>query len=85
MRAQAGIHKAIAGMKPADKLAEVRSMCREGPTGMLGDGVNDAPALASGDLGIAMGAAGSEVAIHSASYAYGFIISAKCDTMMSRI
>ncbi|MCX5633977.1 MAG: cation-translocating P-type ATPase [Phycisphaerae bacterium] len=55
---------------PQDKLAIVEQMKKDGHiVAVVGDGINDAPALASGDLGIAMGAAGSDVAINSASIA----------------
>ncbi len=55
---------------PQDKLAIVEQIKEQGHTVVVvGDGINDAPALAAGDLGIAMGAAGSDVAINSASIA----------------
>jgi Cd2+/Zn2+-exporting ATPase len=55
---------------PQDKLSIVEQIRSDGHTVVVvGDGINDAPALAAGDLGIAMGAAGSDVAINSASIA----------------
>jgi len=55
---------------PQNKVDFVRQMRGKGyRVGVVGDGVNDAPALAAGEIGIAMGAAGSDVAIHSATIA----------------
>jgi len=65
-----GCEEVAADCRPQDKVAFVRAVKQAGHrVAVVGDGVNDAPALASGDIGIAMGAAGSEAAIHSATIA----------------
>ncbi|MFI8525648.1 heavy metal translocating P-type ATPase [Promicromonospora sukumoe] len=70
LAAQAGIADVRAGLLPADKAAAVESFGARGTTAMIGDGVNDAPALAAADVGIAMGVSGSDAAIESASVAF---------------
>lgn len=67
---EAGIDEFRAGLLPTDKVEAVRSLKQSGAkVAMIGDGINDAPALAEADVGIAMGVAGTDVALESADAA----------------
>ncbi len=63
--AQAGVDEVIAGVLPDGKESVIRSLKKQGRTAMVGDGINDAPALTRADVGIAIGA-GTDIAIDAA-------------------
>ena len=67
---QAGVDLVYAGLKPEDKVTRVRELeAAAGHVAMVGDGVNDAPALAAAHVGVAMGAIGTDVALETADVA----------------
>ena len=67
--ATAGIDDIHAALLPTEKADVIERLRSHGPVVMVGDGINDAPALATADVGIAMGAAGTDVAIEAADVA----------------
>lgn len=68
--AEAGVDEVHAEQLPADKAAHIRRLVEQSPTAMIGDGINDAPALASATVGIAMGVTGTAAAVESADIAF---------------
>ncbi|HFE66630.1 MAG TPA: cation-translocating P-type ATPase [Chloroflexi bacterium] len=67
---EAGVDDFYADLKPEDKVVRVRELAEKyGHVAMVGDGVNDAPALAEATVGVAMGAAGTDVALETADVA----------------
>ena len=70
LAAEAGVDEVFADLKPEDKAARVRELTKaRGHVAMIGDGVNDAPAMAAATVGVAMGVAGTDVALETADVA----------------
>ena len=69
LASEAGIDRVSAELRPDDKAREITQLAAEGRVAMVGDGINDAPALATASVGIAMGAMGTDVAIETADVA----------------
>lgn len=67
--AEVGLDEARGDLMPEDKVDTVEALSKEAKVAMVGDGVNDAPAMARATVGIAMGAAGSDVALETADVA----------------
>jgi Cd2+/Zn2+-exporting ATPase len=63
---EAGVDDVMAELLPEGKVAAIRELKKQGRVMMVGDGVNDAPALATSDIGVAMGAAGTDIAMETA-------------------
>jgi Cd2+/Zn2+-exporting ATPase len=67
---EAGVDAYFARLLPDDKVEKIKALRRQsGGISMIGDGINDAPAMAVADLGVAMGAAGTDVALETADIA----------------
>ena len=63
---EAGLDEVHAGLLPEAKVSAIQELKKHGRVMMVGDGVNDAPALATADIGVAMGAAGTDIAMETA-------------------